>query len=243
MSPTLAMVVNREKEIETFAPETYYTVNLKIGGIIFESRHFENRDEAIEVKQKCCRNIFTELSEEINYMRKTIGYALASKWLVENNMKVRFMYREEPDDASDSGWRFFSGDESDEYVNNPENIGLYSIETISQIDPDITPLLSNDVGTAFERESEKEPFRVSVKIVEVLRLAAARRDLTFRELLSAQSGKIELVVTFLAVLELMKMGVVTLKEAEEEDFLMVPSQELIENTDELAEEIAANIDA
>ena len=50
-------------------------------------------------------------------------------------------------------------------------------------------------------------------------------------------------MTFLAVLELMKMGVVTLKETEEEDFLMVPSQELIENTDELAEEIAANIDA
>lgn len=95
-------------------------------------------------------------------MTKTIGYVLASKWLVENNMKVRFMYREEPDDTYDSGWRFFSGDESDEYVNNPENIGLYSIETISQIDPDITPLLCNEVGTAFERESEKEPFRVSL---------------------------------------------------------------------------------
>ena len=95
-------------------------------------------------------------------MRKTIGYVLASKWLVENKMKVRFMYREEPDNTSDTGWRFFSGDESNEYVNNPENIGLYSIETISQIDPDITPLLSNEVGTAFERESEKEPFRVSL---------------------------------------------------------------------------------
>ena len=32
-------------------------------------------------------------------------------------------------------------------------------------------------------------------------------------------------------------------ELAQEDFLMVPSQELIENTDELAEEIAANIDA
>lgn len=95
-------------------------------------------------------------------MRKAIGYALASKRLVENNMKVRFMYREEPDNTSDSGWRFFSGDESDEYVNNPENIGLYSIETISQIDPDIIPLLCNEVGTAFERESEKESFRISL---------------------------------------------------------------------------------
>ena len=103
-----------------------------------------------------------ELNEEINPMRKAIGYALASKCLVENNMKVRFMYREEPDDTSDSGWRFFSGDESDEYINNSENIGIYSIETISKIDPDIIPLLSNDTGTAFERESAKEPFHVSL---------------------------------------------------------------------------------
>lgn len=95
-------------------------------------------------------------------MKEAIGYALASKLLVDNKLKVRFMYREEPDDASDSGWRFFSGDESDEYVSNPENIGLYSIETIAQIDPDIIPLLNNDIGTAFERESGEKPFRVSM---------------------------------------------------------------------------------
>ena len=95
-------------------------------------------------------------------MKKTIGYVLASKLLVENNMKVRFMYREEPDDTFDSGWRFFSGEESDEYVNKAENIGIYSVETISKIDLDIIPFLNNDVGMAFERESEKEPFHVSL---------------------------------------------------------------------------------
>ena len=94
-------------------------------------------------------------------MKEAIGYALAPNLLVDNKLKVRFMYREEPDDASDSGWRFFSGDESYEYVNNPKNIGLYSIETITQIDPDIIPLLNNDIGTAFERESGEKPFRVS----------------------------------------------------------------------------------
>lgn len=95
-------------------------------------------------------------------MKMVTGYALAPKRLVNHKLKVRFMYREEPDNASDSGWRFFSGDESDEYVNNPDNIGLYDIGTISQIDPDIIPLLSNDVGIVFERESEKEPFHVSL---------------------------------------------------------------------------------
>ena len=100
-------------------------------------------------------------------MRKTIGYALAPKKLVENKLKVTFMYREEPDDTADSGWRFFSGDENDEYVNDPENIGLYDIETISRIDPDIIPLLSSDIGTVFERKSEEEPFHATKGFCDV----------------------------------------------------------------------------
>lgn len=90
-----------------------------------------------------------------------MGYALAPKQLVENKMKVRFMYREKPDDSSDSGWRFFSGYEDDEYVNNPENIGLFDIKTIAEIDQDVIPLLNNPIGTAFERENENSAFQVS----------------------------------------------------------------------------------
>lgn len=44
------------------------------------------------------------------------------------------MYREDSDN-SDNGWRFFSGEENNEDVNNSENIGIYDIETISRIDP------------------------------------------------------------------------------------------------------------
>ena len=87
-----------------------------------------------------------------------MGFALAPKQLVNNKLKVRFMYREQPDNESDSGWRFFSGFESDEYVNNPDNIGLYDVNTIVAIDPDVVPLLKNPVGSAFEREKATQPF-------------------------------------------------------------------------------------
>ncbi len=87
-----------------------------------------------------------------------MGYALAPKQLVENRMKVRFMYRELPDDPQDSGWRFFSGNESDEYVNNPDNIGLYDVATIAKLDPDILPLLNHPAGSTFERQDESNPF-------------------------------------------------------------------------------------
>jgi hypothetical protein len=61
---------------------------------------------------------------------KNFGYVLAPKVLVNNKLKIRFMYREKPDNDNDSGWRFFSGDEDQEYVDNPNNIAIYDVETV-----------------------------------------------------------------------------------------------------------------
>ena len=86
------------------------------------------------------------------------GYVYASKMLVDNKRKVRFMYHEKGDNVQDSGWRFFCGDEDDEYVNNPDNIGIYDINTILEIDKSITPFLYEPVGTALERKNEQLGF-------------------------------------------------------------------------------------
>ena len=62
------------------------------------------------------------------------GFVLATKMLVEGKRKVRYMYHEETTNPQDSGWRFFCGDEDDDYVNNPDNIAIYDINTILEID-------------------------------------------------------------------------------------------------------------
>lgn len=89
------------------------------------------------------------------------GYVLAPKALVNEKKKVRFMYREDPDNKDDSGWRFFSGDEDQEDVDNPENVGIYDIKTIIAVDPDIVKYLDSPYFSAFEKESPDEDFRVS----------------------------------------------------------------------------------
>jgi hypothetical protein len=89
------------------------------------------------------------------------GYVMATKMLVDNKRKVRFMYREEPSNDEDSGWRFFCGDEDQDYTNNPDNIAIYDIDTILTIDKSITPYLNSVKGTALEREDEKGVFTVS----------------------------------------------------------------------------------
>ena len=62
----------------------------------------------------------------------------------------------------DSGWRFFSGEETDEYANDVNNVGVYALNTICNYDPDILPLLTAPYGTAYARGEDgkfhAEPF-------------------------------------------------------------------------------------
>lgn len=88
---------------------------------------------------------------------KNFGYVLATRKLVEEKLPVRFMYREHGA-KGDSGWRFFAGVEDQEYVDNPENIKIYDIQTILDIDKSIAPYLDAAFGSAFERENITGPF-------------------------------------------------------------------------------------
>jgi hypothetical protein len=67
--------------------------------------------------------------------------------------KVGFMYREEPSHEHDSGWRFMSGRESDEYMQEPDNFAIHDVNTIANYDAEIVPLLHAPVGAAFERQN------------------------------------------------------------------------------------------
>lgn len=89
------------------------------------------------------------------------GYVFATKMLVEKKLPVMFMYREKGTNG-DSGWRFFSGLEEQEYVDNPDNIAIYDIETILSIDESVRPYLNSLCGRAYERSDSRTPFsRVS----------------------------------------------------------------------------------
>ena len=89
------------------------------------------------------------------------GYVMATKMLVDNKRKVRFMYREAPSNPQDSGWRFFCGDEDQAYADDPDNIAIYDVETIIAIDKSIKPYLKSAKGAAFEREDENGMFAIS----------------------------------------------------------------------------------
>lgn len=89
---------------------------------------------------------------------KELGYIIVSNLVAQEKQKVGFLYRESPDNNLDSGWRVFSGQEDEAYIDNPDNFGIYSSEKILEIDPAIQELLHSPIQTAFERLSPEQPF-------------------------------------------------------------------------------------
>ncbi|MBC8584801.1 immunity protein Imm33 domain-containing protein [Youxingia wuxianensis] len=77
---------------------------------------------------------------------------IATNRITVEGCKVSYCYREKPDGGWDSGWRFTAGDESEAYMDDPNNAGIYKLNTICNDDPDIIPLLNTPAPCAFERD-------------------------------------------------------------------------------------------
>jgi hypothetical protein len=86
------------------------------------------------------------------------GSCLASNRITFDSQRVGFMYREAPDHADDSGWRFFAGDETQEYADEPKNFKIYNVNTIANYDPDIIAYLDAPPRSAFERRRGQTRF-------------------------------------------------------------------------------------
>jgi hypothetical protein len=98
--------------------------------------------------------------DEIVDLVPTMGACFATDKITVDGLKVGFMYREEPDEVTDSGWRFFSGTEDQDYVNDPKNTSIYSVNTIANYDRSIITYLTLPIGTELERIKNTDTFEI-----------------------------------------------------------------------------------
>src|SRR5690606_37940079 len=87
-----------------------------------------------------------------------IGGCIATDKITVEGLKVGFMYREAPDFKADSGWRFFSGTETQDYADNPKHMEVYEVNTIANYDAAIIPYLNLPIGTELERKENSDEF-------------------------------------------------------------------------------------
>lgn len=78
---------------------------------------------------------------------------IATDKITVEGFKIGYMYREKPNPKyPDSGWRFFQGEESDEYIKDVKNSGIYDLNTICNYDLSIIPLLKSPYGVCYYRD-------------------------------------------------------------------------------------------
>jgi hypothetical protein len=100
--------------------------------------------------------------EQIQTLVFGLGSCLASDRITVDGERVGYMYREKSDGRDESGWSFFSGDESQEYCEVPGNFSICNVNTIVNYDREIALYLNKPFGTAWARnekgEFEEVPF-------------------------------------------------------------------------------------
>ena len=101
--------------------------------IVFEARHIIN----------------TEHDDDDNLVNRYALLCFVTKRVLEDGMPVGFLYREEPDNEDDSGWRFTANDESDDYMDDSANVALVSLGAVLSVDDRFVDLLDAPVGSAF----------------------------------------------------------------------------------------------
>jgi hypothetical protein len=107
---------------------------------------------------------FRLAAEKLAELAPGRGACVATDQVTVEGMQIGYMYREEPDlvNTVDSGWRFFSGLESQEYIDEAGNWEIFDVNTIANYDPAILPYLDLPIGTELERDADGRFFRIDM---------------------------------------------------------------------------------
>ena len=86
------------------------------------------------------------------YETKGPSQAIVSMKILHEGLECGYFYREKPDPNMaewDSGWFFFSGTETKEYLQDSSNFPLVELNTVCNYIPDVMPYLDADYGTRY----------------------------------------------------------------------------------------------
>ena len=110
--------------------------------VAFEARHIIN----------------TQHDNDDNLVNRYAGLCFVTKKILEDGAPVGYLYREEPDNGNDSGWRFTANDESDDYIHDSANVALVSLGAVLSVDDRFIALLDSPAGSAYAFDHDTQQF-------------------------------------------------------------------------------------
>jgi len=96
-------------------------------------------------------NLLSANPDDLKDLVPEMGYSLVSNQILRDGKPIGYMYREKPLDKEDSGWRFLSGDEDQDYLDDDTNSRFIGVNAMANLDPTIVPYMNLKVGAEFER--------------------------------------------------------------------------------------------
>lgn len=97
------------------------------------------------------KKTFAIKKEEMVELLPNSGGCMATDRITVDNAGVNYMYRELSKIEADTGWRFFAGDESEDYMKDNSNHSFYLLNTIANYEPAIIEYIQIDAPCEFER--------------------------------------------------------------------------------------------
>ena len=88
--------------------------------------------------------------EKLKPLATGYGYCIAPDTILISGLPVQSMYRVMPSRRQDSGWRFFAGNETAEYLANPRNSGIYDVNVLANYAPEVISKLDSPPYSAYE---------------------------------------------------------------------------------------------
>ena len=102
--------------------------------------------------------------EQLKRFVRNRGLCIATDTVLVDGIPVSIIYRVMPSSLYDSGWRFFSGTESDEYLSDSRLNGVYDLNTVVNYCPDTLALLDAPPYSAFRRDDNGEWVNISADV-------------------------------------------------------------------------------
>jgi hypothetical protein len=105
-----------------------------------------------------CHIINTEHDDDDNLVERYVKRCYVTNRVLTDGCRVGYLYREESDREDDSGWRIRANDESDEYMDDSNNVAYVSLGAVLSKDDSFRELLDSPTGSAFIRNTSTGRF-------------------------------------------------------------------------------------
>ena len=103
-------------------------------------------------------------SEEEDLVEKYIHRCFVTNEVSQKKRKIKYLYRaesigEQAEGICDSGWRIMAGDETQEYMDDSNNLQMLSLGFVLNIDDTIIDILEEPTGSQFGWDDAQHGFR------------------------------------------------------------------------------------